>query len=100
VPELEVLGRNYGVMLRIQYKQKLSDWLKNSLDEDERVYHLSGHDLAIRLNTQSHQSRIDALDAQIKAFRFFWDDMPLQPQVGMSYCYVRSPVQHLCCLAN
>jgi GGDEF domain-containing protein len=49
VPELEVLGRNYGVMLRIQYKQKLSDWLKNSLDEDERVYHLSGHDLAIRL---------------------------------------------------
>jgi hypothetical protein len=21
--------------------------------------------------------------------------MPLQPQVGMSYCYVRSPVQHL-----
>ncbi len=95
VPELEVLGRNYGVMLRIQYKQKLSDWLKNRLDDDERVYHLSGHDLAIRLNAQSHQSRIDALDAHIKAFRFFWDDMPLQPQVGMSYCYVRSPVQHL-----
>lgn len=95
VPELELLGRNYGVMLRIQYKQKLSDWLKSSLEADEQVYHLSGHDLAIRLNTQAHQRRIEELDARIKAFRFFWDDMPLQPQVGMSYCYVRSPVQHL-----
>ncbi|MGY5955940.1 putative signal transduction protein [Kosakonia sp. BK9b] len=95
VPELELLGRNYGVLLRIQYKQQLASWLKPLLTAEECVYQLSGHDLVIRLSTQSHQTRIEELDARIKQFRFVWDDMPLQPQVGLSYCYVRSPVKHL-----
>lgn len=95
VPELEVLGRNYGVLLRIQYKQKLAEWLKSSLQPNECVYQLSGCDLAIRLNTESHAARIEALDEKIKQFRFIWDGMPLQPQVGISYCCVRSPVTHL-----
>jgi EAL domain-containing protein (putative c-di-GMP-specific phosphodiesterase class I)/GGDEF domain-containing protein len=95
IPELELLGRNYGIMLRIQYKQKLSEWSRPVLGEGEGVYLLTGYDLAIRLHSQSHQTRIEELDQHIKQFRFSWDDMPLQPQVGMSYCYVRSPVQHL-----
>ncbi len=95
IPELELLGRNYGIMLRIQYKQKLAEWLRPILAEGEDVYLLTGYDLAIRLHSQSHQSRVEELDQRIKQFRFAWDDMPLQPQVGMSYCYVRSPVQHL-----
>lgn len=95
VPELELLGRNYGVWLRIQYKQHMADWLKPLLSAEESVHQLSGHDLVIRLNTQSHQTRIEALDARVKQFRFVWDEMPLQPQVGFSYCYVRSPVKHL-----
>lgn len=95
IPELEVLGRNYGVLLRIQYKQKLAEWLNGYLQPDECVYQLSGHDLALRLNTESYQTRIEELDQQIKRFRFYWDGMPLQPQVGVSYCYVRSPVVHL-----
>ena len=95
VPELEALGRNYGVLLRIQYKQKLAEWLNGSLQQNECVYQLSGHDLAIRLNTESHAARIEALDEHIKQFRFIWDGMPLQPQVGISYCCVRSPVNHL-----
>lgn len=95
IPELELLGRNYGIMLRILYKQKLSEWLRPVLGEEEGVYLLTGYDLAIRLHSQSHQTRIEELDQRIKQFRFSWDDMPLQPQVGMSYCYVRSPVQHL-----
>ncbi|MEN1529790.1 hypothetical protein AAIH31_34770, partial [Pseudomonas aeruginosa] len=28
-------------------------------------------------------------------YRFFWDGMPLKPQIGVSYCYVRSPVNHI-----
>ncbi|WLI75881.1 EAL domain-containing protein [Kosakonia sp. H02] len=95
VPELELLGRNYGVLLRIQYKQRMADWLKPLLTPEEDVHQLSGHDLVIRLNTQSHQTRIEELDARVKQFRFIWDEMPLQPQVGLSYCYVRSPVKHL-----
>ncbi|MGP3592137.1 EAL domain-containing protein [Vagococcus sp. WN89Y] len=95
VPELELLGRNYGVLLRIQYKQRMADWLKPLLAPHECIYQLSGHDLVIRLNTPMHQVRIDELDARIKQFRFVWNEMPLQPQVGLSYCYVRSPVKHL-----
>lgn len=95
IPELELLGRNYGILLRIQYKQKLGEWLRPILTGGEGVYLLTGYDLAIRLHSQSHQNRVEELDQHIKAFRFTWDEMPLQPQVGMSYCYVRSPVQHL-----
>ncbi|MEG5549308.1 EAL domain-containing protein [Enterobacter wuhouensis] len=95
IPELEVLGRNYGVLLRIQYKQQLAQWINGILQPNERVYHLTGYDLAVRLNSESHQQRIDALDEHIKQFRFIWDGMPLQPQVGVGYCYVRSPVNHL-----
>ena len=95
IPELEVLGRNYGILLRIQYKQQIAEWLNGYLQSDECVYQLSGHDLALRLNTESHQLRIEELDQHIKRFRFYWDGMPLQPQVGVSYCYVRSPVVHL-----
>ncbi len=89
---MEMLVKNYGIMLRIQYKQKLSHWLSPLLEPGEDVYQLSGNDLALRLNTESHQERITALDSHLKQFRFFWDGMPMQPQIGVSYCYVRSPV--------
>lgn len=95
VPELEILGRNYGVLLRIQYKQQLAQWINGTLQPNEQVYHLTGCDMAVRLNAESHQQRIKTLDEHIKQFRFVWDGMPLQPQVGVSYCYVRSPVNHL-----
>ncbi|HGH4634972.1 TPA: EAL domain-containing protein [Enterobacter bugandensis] len=95
VPELEILGRNYGVLLRIQYKQQLAQWINGTLQPNEQVYHLTGCDMAVRLNAESHQQRIETLDEHIKQFRFVWDGMPLQPQVGVSYCYVRSPVNHL-----
>jgi EAL domain-containing protein (putative c-di-GMP-specific phosphodiesterase class I) len=95
IPELEVLGRHYGMMVRIQYKQNLGKWLESELHQGECIYQLSGHDLVIRLNTEAHESRIDAIDAQIKKFRFIWDGMPLQPNVGVSYCHVRSPVMQL-----
>lgn len=95
VPELEVLGRRYGMILRIQYKQSIAQWLSGFLQTGECVYHLSGHDLVIRLNTNTYQERITHLDGLVKAFRFNWDGVPLQPKVGISYCYVRSPVTHL-----
>lgn len=56
MPELELLGRHYGVMLRIQYKQQLSEYLSHILQPNEMVYHLSGHDTVIRLNSDDHQN--------------------------------------------
>jgi len=95
MPDLDLLGRNYGVMLGIHYKQQLASWVREVLHPDELVYQLSGDDMVLRLNTEFHKERIDELDKRIKSFRFVWDGMPLQPQVGMSYCYVRTPVTHL-----
>ncbi len=95
IPGLELLGRNYGVMLRINYKQQLSSYLRQYLDDDEFVYQLSGHELVIRLNGESHREHIEFLHSKIKMFRLHWDEMPLQPQVGISFCYVRPPVEHL-----
>lgn len=95
IPELELLGRNYGVLLCIQYKQRLAEYVRQILSVKEKVYHLSGHDLAVRLNYESYEERIDELDRRVKQFRFIWDGMPLQPQIGMSYCYVRHPISHL-----
>lgn len=95
VPELEVLGRHYGMMVRIQYKQNMGKWLEPILLPGECTYQLSGHDLVIRMNTESYESRLEEINEHIKNFRFSWDGMPLQPNVGVSYCHVRSPVMQL-----
>lgn len=102
IPDLELLGRNYGVMLRIKYKQQLAAFLRKELMPKEMVYHLSGSSLILRLN-HNHQptpavfspDKIEAIYQRLRQFRFIWDGLPLQPQVGMSYCYVRHPVSHL-----
>lgn len=95
IPELELLGRHYGVSLRIHYKQQLAAWLKDELNDDELTYQLSGHDLVIRLSTHNHEERIAAIHERVNGFRLIWDGMPIQPQVGISYCFLRSPVNHL-----
>lgn len=102
IPDLELLGRNYGVMLRIQYKQQLAAFLRKELAAKEMVYHLSGSSLALRLNHNNHPSqhlssteKIEAIYQRVKQFRFIWNGIPLQPQIGVSYCYVRYPISHL-----
>lgn len=66
-------GKNYGIMLRIQYKQKLSQWITPLLEQDEHVYQLSGNDLVLRFNTESHQERIEARQAyQTVPFYLGW----------------------------
>lgn len=95
IPELELLGRHYGLLLRIQYKQMLANHLRALLEPNEAVYHLAGHDLVFRLNSEGHQARIHLIERSLRQFRFHWDGVPLQPRIGMSYCNVRSPVKHL-----
>lgn len=95
IPELEILGRHYGVLLRIQYKQQLAESLGGFLMPGEDVYQMAGHELVVRLNSEDHQQRIPLLHEHLKKFRFVWNGMPLQPPVGFSYCNVRSPVVHL-----
>lgn len=102
IPDLELLGRNYGVMLRIQYKQQLAAFLRNELTSKEMVYHLSGSSLVLRLN-HNHQpaepefspDKMEMIYQRARQFRFIWNGLSFQPQIGMSYCYVRHPVSHI-----
>lgn len=95
MPDLEVLTRHYGIMLRINYKQNLAKHISDVLRPGEDVYQLTGSDLAVLLHTESYKDRLDDLYAHIHQFRYSWNGMPLQPQVGVSYCYIHSPVAHL-----
>ena len=102
IPDLELLGRNYGVLLPIQYKQQLATFLRKELTPKETVYNLSGASLALRLHHDNHSDynefyspKIEAIYQRARHFRLAWNGLPLQPQVGMSYCCVRHPVFHL-----
>lgn len=95
MPDLEVLTRHYGIMLRINYKQNLAMYLSEALRPGEDVYQLTGSDLAVLLHTESYKERVEALYDRLKQFRYSWNGMPLQPQIGVSYCYIHSPVAHL-----
>ncbi|MEX3020218.1 EAL domain-containing protein [Kluyvera sp. STS39-E] len=92
MPDLEILARHYGIMLRINYKQNLAAYLREVLRPGEEVYQLAGSDLAVLLHTESYKERIDELYARLKLFRYNWNGMPLQPQIGLSYCYIQSPL--------
>lgn len=94
MPDLEMLTRHYGVMLRINYKQNLAEYLAPMLRPGEGVFQLSGSDLALLLHTDCYKERIDELYSRLKTFRYTWNGMPLQPQIGMSYCYIHSPIMH------
>lgn len=95
MPDLEILARHYGIMLRINYKQNLAEYLREVLRPGEEVFQLTGSDLAVQLHTESYKERIDELYARLKMFRYSWNGMPLQPQIGLSYCYIQSPIAHL-----
>lgn len=93
-PELELLARNYGVLMRISYKQQLANWLQQSLLGSEQIYHLSNKELVLRLSGEASKLHIDELYHKTRGFRFMWDGMSMQLQVGMGYCSVRAPVVH------
>lgn len=93
-PELDLLGRNYGVLMRISYKQQLANWLKQSLEDSEQFYHLSSTELVLRLSGEVSSARLEAVYHKVLDFRFIWDGMSMQLQVGIGYCYVRNPVMH------
>lgn len=95
VSDMDVLSRNYGMQLRIQFKQQLAMGLKPLFQPDEKVYHLPGYDLVIRLNCDDIEGKLQHLHDYLVDFRLIWNGLPLHPNIGLSYCTVVSPVQHL-----
>lgn len=96
IPELDLLGRTYGLQLRIQYKRSLAAHLRPFLRKEEHVYQLPGFDLALRLDSGAISLvRVEEIAALLKNFRMTWDGLPMQPGIGLSFCSVRPPVSHL-----
>lgn len=95
IPELDLLSRTYGLQLRIQYKRRLAGHLRPMMWPGEEVYQLPGFDLALRLESAAHLIRIEDIASRLKNYRLTWDGLPLQPSIGLSFCNVRPPVNHL-----
>ncbi|MEW7312180.1 EAL domain-containing protein [Buttiauxella gaviniae] len=95
MPELELLGRHYGLLMQIEYKQQLAHFLQPVLNSDELIYSSSAHDLIVRLCPTNAEKRISELHNRAKKFRFIRDGVKLYPQIGCSYCIINYPVGHL-----
>lgn len=96
ISELDLLSRNYGMQLRIRFKQALAAELRNKvLEEGEEVYHMPGYELLIRLNSFEAESRLANIQEVLDKFRLVWNGLLIHPPLGMSYCTVYSEVEHL-----
>ncbi|QKJ88196.1 Membrane protein [Paramixta manurensis] len=95
IPELDLLSRTYGLQLRIQYKRGLAAHLRPQLQPHEGVYQLPGFDLALRLEKSAYALRVEEIAAALNDYRLLWDGLPLQPEVGVSYCHIKPPVSQL-----
>jgi EAL domain-containing protein (putative c-di-GMP-specific phosphodiesterase class I) len=95
MPELELLGRHYGLLMQVQYKQQLAQFLKPVLKDDELIYISSGHDLIVRMSPLNAEKQIAELYSKAQKFRFIRDGVKLYPQIGCSYCIINYPVGHL-----
>jgi EAL domain-containing protein (putative c-di-GMP-specific phosphodiesterase class I)/GGDEF domain-containing protein len=95
IPDLELLGRHYGLLMQVQYKQQLAQFLQPLLNKDELIYVSSGHDLIVRINPLNAEKRVAGLYSKAKEFRFIRDGAKIYPQIGFSYCTINYPVNHL-----
>ncbi|WP_241673409.1 sensor domain-containing phosphodiesterase [Ewingella americana] len=95
VSEMDVLSRNYGMQLRIQFKQQLAIGLRPLLQPGEKVYHLPGYDLVLRMNCEETEEKLDRLQHYVDDFRLIWNGLPLHPRIGLAYCTIFPPVEHL-----
>lgn len=95
IPDLDRLSRTYGLRLRIHYKSSLAAHLKPELQPEEDVYQLPGFDLVMRLEGIGQLARIENITARLKDYCLSWDGLPVHPGIGVSYCSVLPPVNHL-----
>ncbi|EKS7765385.1 EAL domain-containing protein [Edwardsiella piscicida] len=95
IASLDTLCRTYGMQVRLSYKQRLAAAFRAALHADERVYHLPGYDLLIRLEPERAQQTLRYLEQVAHAFRLQWNGLPLKRQLGLSYCGVPGTVEAL-----
>ncbi|CAI2520110.1 Cyclic di-GMP phosphodiesterase YfgF [Serratia liquefaciens] len=95
VSELDLLSRNYGMQLRIRFKQQLAALLHQVLAPGEGVYHLPGYDLLLRVDADNSEEKVEAIYRALEKFRLIWNGLPLHPPLGLGYCSVLPDFEHL-----
>ncbi|MDW5502535.1 EAL domain-containing protein [Pseudomonas lundensis] len=95
VSELDLLSRNYGMQLRIRFKQQLAALLRQVLAPGEGVYHLPGYDLLLRIDGEDSEEKVAEIYHALEKFRLVWNGLPLHPPLGLGYCSVVADFEHL-----
>ncbi|MGO4744742.1 EAL domain-containing protein [Serratia quinivorans] len=95
VSELDLLSRNYGMQLRIRFKQQLAAFLYQVLAPGEGVYHLPGYDLLLRVDSDDSEEKVEEIYRALEKFRLVWNGLPLHPPLGLGYCSVVPDFEHL-----
>lgn len=95
VCELDLLSRNYGMPLRIRFKQQLAVLLRQVLAPGEGVYHLPGDDLLLRVDGSGSEGKVAKVYRALETFRLVWNGLPIHPPLGIGYCGVVSEIEHL-----
>ncbi|MDR3430569.1 MAG: EAL domain-containing protein [Rouxiella aceris] len=95
VAEMDILSKNYGMRLRIQFKQQLVMGLQPYLQPEEGIYHLPAYDLVLRLNHENIEQRLATLQEYVDNFRLIWNGLPVHPNIGLAWCVVYPPVVHM-----
>ncbi|ARJ42793.1 hypothetical protein B1H58_12665 [Pantoea alhagi] len=95
IPELDRLSRTWGLDLRVEYKRRLAAYLQPLLQPKEVIYHLPGFALALRLDKATYETRIEQISSRIERYSLRWQGLPLQPDIGISFCHIVPPVSNL-----
>jgi len=95
VSELDLLSRNYGMQLRIRFKQQLAALLHQILAPGEGVYHLPGYDLLLRVDGSNSEEKVSEIYRGLEKFRLVWNGLPIHPPLGLGYCSVIADFEHL-----
>lgn len=95
VSELDLLTRNYGMQLRIRFKQQLAALLHQVLAPGEGGYHLPGYDLLLRVDAEDSEAKVAEIYRALEKFRLVWNGLPLHPPLGLGFCSVVSDFEHL-----
>jgi EAL domain-containing protein (putative c-di-GMP-specific phosphodiesterase class I)/GGDEF domain-containing protein len=95
VAELDLLSHNYGMQLRIRFKQQLAALLRQVLKPDDGVYHLPGYDLLLRLEGGDAQPQVARIYLALEKFRLVWNGLPIHPSLGIGYGAAGPGQEHL-----
>lgn len=98
--DLDNFGQCCDTQLSIIYKQKLALFLRPYLLLHERIYDLPEYALVLRLDYGHHNKRVTQLWETLQNYRIVWQDISLNPKIGLGYTHISSSLKCVFSLLN